>query len=140
MGLFKVLSLVKVGIIIIGNFIVLSEYANAKNCHQNIWCQVNSDTIKIIANDYKLLSNEKYTIKIEILNSWVLQLLKEKQSPVISFSLRGEELIARGNNITSSSVPNNCNLFYFMNRKGEVILYEDHILTFNRIGKVKVSS
>ena len=134
---FKVLTLVKVGIMIISSFMILHENAHGNNSYPCIRYQENSDTIKILGNDYKILLDEDNVIKVQITNTQVLQTLKEKQDPVILFSLRQEQLIARGNNVLSSSVPHNCDLFYFMDKKGYPVLFENNVVDFRRIAKVK---
>src|SRR5689334_16810199 len=117
----------------------LNDDVNVRDSHQNIPRQEISDTLKLAGNDYKLLLEDEYNIKIEIINSRILQILKDKQDPVISFSLAWEKFIAKGNYIINSSVPYNCNLFYSTNKEGCLIMFEENIVMFHRIGKGKVS-
>lgn len=137
MARFKVLTLVKVGIIIISNFMIVHENAHGNNSYRCIRYQENSDTIKILENDYKIVLNEKHTIRVEITNTRVLQALTDKPDPVILFSIGQEKLIAKGNYIILSSVPRNRDLFYSTDKKGFPIVYENNVVDLTRIAKVK---
>lgn len=133
----KVLMLVKVGIIIMSNFTNLSEGVNEKEVQKNIRFQdslhENPDTIKIVENDYKLILDTLNTIRIKILRPAVLQMLMDKHNPVISILYKGEKYIAKGNHIISSSVPGNCDMFYFTNRVGCWIVGNNNELLLYRI-------
>ncbi|OQP51216.1 hypothetical protein A4R26_29840 [Niastella populi] len=137
MAQFRVLNLVKVGIIIISNFMISPKNAHGGNLYKCNKYQESSDTIKILENDYKIVLNEKYSLRVEITNPRVLQALTTKPDPVILFSIGLEKLIAKGNYIILSSVPSNCDLFYATDKKGCLILYEHNLLIFTRVNKVK---
>lgn len=109
---FKALILAKLAIISL-NSGCSSQTTSSETKHEII-SQNNmtskADTIVLKAIDYELMKSDEYVFDIRLINK--IDKIKNKQNVIISIEIGDRQYIAKGNKLTSSAVPTDCDLFY----------------------------
>ena len=108
---FKVLILAKLAIISLNNSCSSQEITSNKNeivIQNNMALKV--DTIVLKSTDYELLKCDEYVYDIRLINK--IEDIKNKQNIILLIEIEGKQNIAKGNKLTSSSIPVDCDLFY----------------------------
>lgn len=73
-----------------------------------------ADTVILNEKDFRVLRNDTVSMEIEVGDSVRFRNLQRSSSGVILVCYRSERLIAKGNHMLKSSVPENCDMFYLM--------------------------
>jgi hypothetical protein len=83
-------------------------------------------------NDFKILVNDKYSLNIEIIQESKIKEIAKAKSPIFCFYVESKKYIAKGNELLKSSVPENCDYFYPIDEKDNIILFK------NKLSLVKI--
>lgn len=122
---FKALTVVIAAIMIIANNSVMSQTVFEKE----------TDTIKIYEYSYKIVYQDDYVMDIELDSAFVMDEISGKLSPIFQIFIDDKIIIVRGNLISYSGVPKDCNFFYPLDENNNVILFKNTL----HIGKVPSS-
>ncbi len=122
---FKALTVVIAAIMIIANNSVMSQTVFEKE----------TDTIKIYEYSYKIVYQDDYVMDIELDSAFVMDEISGKLSPIFQIFIDDKIIIVRGNLISYSGVPKDCNFFYPLDENNNVILFKNIL----HIGKVPSS-
>jgi hypothetical protein len=98
-----------------------------------------NDTIVISKSQYKILINKMGTLKIEVTDMTLVAKIVKDISPIFKLELENSYIVAKGNDIFSSSEPKECDYFYPFDNDKKVIMYEKKIIDFSRIHKERLS-
>lgn len=119
MGQFKVLILVSLAIMSLNS----CNGQQVKSDQNNML----NDTILIATQQYKIVSVDSNILDIELVDLSLIEAIKKAVSPILKIDLNGTTIIAKGNNILSSSIPDNCDYFFPLNDEKQVVLYNNRI-------------
>ena len=89
-----------------------------------------SDTLLLSARDYRIIQSYDHCIKIEVTDKSKQSLINTVKYSVIDIEMMDDRIIAKGNDILSSSVPDGCEYFYAINHKGYIVSSENRITLF----------
>ena len=92
-----------------------------------------SDTLFLSSKDYKTISLDDNILDIEITNNQIISLVKNVKYPVIKIELQQGNKIAKGNDLSSSFFPKECDYLYPLD-KG-YILFINNRINFRKIAK-----
>jgi len=128
---FKVLTLAKVAIISLSSLL--------SSCYGQE--QKSIKYMKIYFSDTLIVSNEKIDVrKVEdkeievwISNDSIQKKISNLIKPTIILEFNGNKYIAKPNLIYSSSIPNECDYFYPINKEGKVFNINNGIILFYKI-------
>ena len=116
MAQFKVSILLIVVIITLKSNLMLAQ----SSCSQQ-------DTIFLQCNDFKILVNEKYYLDIEITQENKIKEITKIKRPIFCFYIEKKKYIAKGNELLKSSVPENCDYFYVLDIKDNLVLFDNKL-------------
>lgn len=81
-----------------------------------------NDTLFLAQKDYKIVYRNVYCLDLKIIDSIKIDSLKKNKNPIIKINLDDSFIVAKGNNIFSSSVPENCDYFYPLDMENKLIM------------------
>lgn len=90
-----------------------------------------SDTLFLSSVDYKIILFNDTILDVEITNIKKISLIKKVKYSIIQIEFLQDNLIAKGNDLFNSSVPENCNYFYPLDNG--YILFINNRITFRKI-------
>lgn len=93
------------------------------------------DTIYISDSQYNVVKKEGCGLFIQITDKTLLERLSVATSPILAILIDGSIIIARGNVITSSFIPDGADCFYPVNSSGKLLLYRDNIIHLLYVSK-----
>lgn len=97
--------------------------------------KVMNDTILISKTQFKIVRNKIGVLDIEIKENNLIDKIADSKNPILMIELGGIYTIAKGNNIFSSSVPNECDYFYPLGNDNKVIMKKEGILNLRKVEK-----
>jgi hypothetical protein len=135
MELLKGLNLLIAAIIIISNSSSIGNNNTTKGIKvEDEFLIFKSENKKVIfsKNEYELTIDSN-RIDVYFLDTIKVLKIKELIKPVIKFYIKGKKIIAKGNPIDRSTVPEECNYFYATDDKGNIVFFKKNIIYLNRI-------
>ena len=95
--------------------------------------KVMNDTILISRSQFEIIVNKEGVLDIEIKESNLIDTIADSDNPTLKIELDSKYIIAKGNNIISSSVPENCDYFYFLGDDNKVFTKNERIVYIRKI-------
>lgn len=123
MGQFKVLILVSLAIMSLNS----CNGQQVKSDQNNIVNYMLNDTILLTRQQYKIVSVDSNHLDVELIDLSLIEAFKKAVSPILKIDLNGTIIIVKGNNILSSSIPDNCDYFYPLNDEKKVVLHNNQL-------------
>lgn len=93
------------------------------------------DTILLREFEYIIVFKDTNILNIRITDVNALHKIMNVASPILSIELAGKKLIAKGNNVLASSVPEECNYFYPLNSNGMAII-QDGLISLRKLRSI----
>ena len=90
-----------------------------------------SDTLFLSSVDYKIILFNDTILDVGITNIKTISLIKKVKYSIIQIQFLQDNLIAKGNDLFNSFVPENCNYFYPLDNG--YILFINNRITFRKI-------
>ncbi|MEL6697491.1 MAG: hypothetical protein AAFP89_14670 [Bacteroidota bacterium] len=95
--------------------------------------KVMDDTILISRSQFEIIVNKEGVLDIEIKESNLIDTIADSDNPTLKIELDSNYIIAKGNNIISSSVPENCDYFYLLRDDNKVFMKNERIIYIRKI-------
>ena len=95
--------------------------------------KVMNDTILISKAQFKIVRSTIGVLDIEINENNLVDKIADSNNPILRIELDGIYATAKGNNIFSSSVPNECDYFYPLGNDNKVTMKKKGILNLREI-------
>lgn len=92
-----------------------------------------NDTILISRSQFVIVVNKGGVLDIEIKEGNLIDTIAYSDNPTLKIELDGNFIIAKGNNIISSSVPENCDYFYLLSDNNKVFTKNERIIYIRKI-------
>lgn len=106
-----------------------SNTPRTKEVVQNIM----NDTILISKAQFEIVNNKIGVLDIKIKEDNLIGIIADSDNPILRIELKGNYVTVKGNNIFSSSVPNECDYFYPLDNDNKVVTKNKRILTLRKI-------
>ncbi len=119
---FKVLIII-VGIIIQNNQVCKAQ-SNAK-----------IDTIYLNTDNYQIVYDDTIRILDLKISETMYRRLRKEKDFVILLSYKNNDYILKGNYYYNSFVPENCDFFFPINKRGKIIWFDKNILSLIKVAK-----
>lgn len=97
--------------------------------------KIMNDTILISKVQFEIVENKMGVLDIEIKEDNLIDKIADSDNPVLRIELDGNYVTAKGNNIFSSSVPNECDYFYPLSNDSKVVTKNNRIINLRKIEK-----
>lgn len=95
--------------------------------------KVMNNTILISRSQFEIIVNKGGVLDIEIKEGNLIDTIADSDNPTLKIELDGNYIIAKGNNIISSSVPENCDYFYLLRDDNKVFTKNERIIYIRKI-------
>ncbi|MET0462886.1 MAG: hypothetical protein ABW007_07020 [Chitinophagaceae bacterium] len=132
MAVLKVLSLAIAAITSLTNAKSNECFSDSLGSCEKVLFFTHADTIVLDQTDYQMEDNAA-GCELTITNKEKLSLVKELKNPAMSFCRKGERRKAKGNDIFSSSIPNEANYFFPLDKKGYIYIERKNVVNLKEI-------
>ncbi len=127
---FRVLILMTAVIINLSSCITFKQSSSIKNC-KNIVFNDKNKSVTLNEEEYLLIINPSgYDLKV-LKNEKIIE-LKTLIDPLIQFCDTNKESFAKGNNIFSSSLPENTDYFYSIDNDKKIIFFAGNLINLKK--------
>ena len=92
-----------------------------------------NDTLFLSIKDYRIVSVDDNVLDIEVINNQAVSSIRNVKYSIIKIELEEGDRIAKGNDLLSSFIPQQCDYFYPLD-KGYVLVVNNRI-NFRKIAK-----
>ena len=128
----RALILVSLAIMILNSCSGQNKNSTTSRTNQ-VMKKVMDDTILISRSQFEIIVNKEGVLDIEIKESNLIDTIADSDNPTLKIELDSNYIIAKGNNIISSSVPENCDYFYLLRDNKKVFTKNERIIYIRKI-------
>lgn len=94
-----------------------------------------TDTIYLNTDNYQIIYDDTIRILDLKISGTMYRRLKKEKDFVILLSYKNNDYILKGNYYYNSSVPENCDFFFPINKRGKIIWFNKNILSLIKVAR-----
>ena len=95
-----------------------------------------NDTISVSASQYEVIIDSKGVFDIKLRDEKLIEVIEKSTAPIFKVEIENKFYYAKGNDVLSSHIPDNCDYFYFLTSENKVFVI-DSVLNLREIEYLK---